>query len=123
MPPAGGRRSFGYVETRRTNAMKPSGTAHIFLDDRGRAWVDDTNTKVIEIVIDRVAYQWSPEAIQVQHPHLSLAQIHAALAYYYDHQATYDAELETQYQEYLTAWRAQQDSPLRQKLRAAGQIA
>lgn len=27
-------------------------------------------------------------------PHLSLAQVHAALAYYFDHQAELDAEME-----------------------------
>jgi hypothetical protein len=29
---------------------------HIQLDDRGVAWVDDTNTKVIEIVEEVLAY-------------------------------------------------------------------
>ena len=59
---------------------------HIRRDDRGAAWIDETNVKVIEVVLDRLAYGWSPEEIHFQHPDLSLAQIHAALAYYYDHQ-------------------------------------
>lgn len=29
-------------------------TSHIRLDDEGRAWVDDTNTNVIEIVLDHI---------------------------------------------------------------------
>lgn len=29
-------------------------TAHIYLDDRGVAWIDDTNVKVIEVVLDRL---------------------------------------------------------------------
>ena len=32
---------------------------HIWLDEQGKAWVDDTNTKVIEIVKDVLAYGWS----------------------------------------------------------------
>ena len=60
---------------------------HIKLDEQGVAWIDDANVKVIEVVVDRLAYGWSPEEIHFQHVHLSLAQIHAALAYYYDHQA------------------------------------
>jgi uncharacterized protein (DUF433 family) len=93
---------------------------HIYLDDRGVAWVDDTNVKVIEVVVDRVAWQWSPEAIQLQHPHLSLAQIHAALAYYYDHQAEFDGLIARDTQE-VEALRAQAgESPVAKRLREAG---
>jgi len=98
-------------------------TAHIRLDAEGKAWIDDTNVKVVEVVLDHVAYAWSPEAIHIQHPHLSLAQIHAALAYYYDHKAEFDAAIERQHQEY-EAVRAVQgnDTPLHRKLRAAGKV-
>ena len=33
-------------------------TAHIRLDDRGVAWIDDTNTKVIEVALDMIAHGW-----------------------------------------------------------------
>ncbi len=68
-------------------------TAHIHLDEHGRPWLDDTNTKVIEVVLDHLGYGWNAEAIQENHPHLSLAQVYAALAWYYDHQAQMDAEI------------------------------
>jgi uncharacterized protein (DUF433 family) len=73
--------------------MPLTNTAHILTDDRGVAWIDDSNVKVIEVVLDRLAYGWSPEELHFQQPHLSLAQIHAALAYYYDHQLELDDEL------------------------------
>jgi uncharacterized protein (DUF433 family) len=95
-------------------------TGYLWLDDRGVAWVDDTNTKVIEIVLDRIAYGLSPEEIASEHySRLSLAQIHAALAYYYDHQAAFDAEIERQVHR-ADALRARTaDSPGRTRLRAA----
>ena len=62
--------------------MSQATTAHIQLDERGRAWIDYTNTKVIAVVLDQRAYGWSPEEIHFQHAHLSMAQIHAALSYY-----------------------------------------
>jgi uncharacterized protein (DUF433 family) len=100
--------------------MTPAGTTHIYLDDRGVAWIDDTNVKVIEVVVDRVAWQWGPEAIRLQHPHLSLAQVHAALAYYYDHQADFDAQMARDTQE-AEALRAQAgESPVAKRLREAG---
>ena len=67
-------------------------TAHIRLDDRGVAWIDDTNTKVIEVALDMIAHGWSPEEIHFQHPHLSLAHIHAGLGQYYDHKAEMDEQ-------------------------------
>ncbi|MFB3920506.1 MAG: DUF433 domain-containing protein [Terriglobia bacterium] len=69
-------------------------SSHIEIDDQGVAQIKGANTKVIEVVLDKLAYGWSPEEIHFQHPHLSLAQIHAALAYYYDHQEKLDSEIE-----------------------------
>lgn len=70
---------------------------HVRLDKSGVAWVDDTKVKVVEVILDHLAYGYSPEEIHLQHPHLSLAQVHAAFAYYYDHQAALDTELEQRY--------------------------
>jgi uncharacterized protein (DUF433 family) len=100
--------------------MTPVTTSYIWLDDQGRAWIDDTNPKVIEVALDQVADAWTPEAIHIQYPHLSMTPIHAALAYYYDHKAEFDAEIERQDKEY-EALRASQleNDPIRQKPRAA----
>jgi uncharacterized protein (DUF433 family) len=68
-------------------------------DDDGQVWIAGTKTKVIQIAIDKCAHGWSAEEIQAQHPHLSLAQIHAALSYYYDHKADIDAAMERMTQE------------------------
>ena len=58
--------------------------------------MDETNVKVVEIVLDHVAYGWTAETIQENHSNLSLAQVYAALAWYYDHQAEMDQEIEQQ---------------------------
>ena len=102
--------------------MSQTTTAHIHLDERGRAWIDDTNTKVIEVVLDKLAHGSSPEEIHFQHAHLSLAQIHAALSYYYDHQAEFDAEIARQLQEFDALRATVEDSPIRQRLRAMGKL-
>ena len=83
-------------------ATTPVTTSHIVLDDRGRAWVEGTNTKVIEIVMDRMT-GLSADQIHEQYPHLPLSKIHAALAYYYDHQAEIDAEIARQAREFEAA--------------------
>jgi uncharacterized protein (DUF433 family) len=41
------------------------------------------------------------EEIQAKLPHLSLAQIHDALSFYYDHQEEIDADIEANREEYV----------------------
>jgi len=65
----------------------------IELDSQGAAWISGTKVKVLEIVLDKMAYGWSPEEIHFQHPHLSLAQIHGALTFYYENQSHLDAQI------------------------------
>ena len=103
--------------------MPVSTTAHIRLDDRGVAWIDDTNIKVIEVALDMIAHGWSPEEIHFQHPHLSLAQIHAALGYYYDHQPEMDVHIKRSAQEVEKLRTQTGESPIRKRLREMGKLA
>ena len=82
--------------TIRTKTATP--TAHIWLDETGRAWIDDTNVKVIEVVLDMLGPdRLTPEQIFEEHYRgISMAQIYAALSYYHDHKAEFDAEIERQ---------------------------
>jgi len=97
-------------------------SSHIAVDDHGVAWIDNTNVKAIEVVTEYLAQRSSPEEMQRQHPDLSVAQIHAALAHYYDHQAEFDAQIERTLDNYRQ-WRAQAaDSPIRAKLRSLGHL-
>jgi uncharacterized protein (DUF433 family) len=89
---------------------------HIWLDENRVAWIDDTNIKVIEVAIDKIAHGSSPEEIHFQYPHLSLAQVHAALAYYYDHQSELDAEIEQRWRAADELAAKASDPTLRQKL-------
>lgn len=91
--------------------------AHIVRDAAGVAWIDRTRIKVIEVALDHVAYGWSAEEIHRQHPNLSLAQIHAALGYYYDHQAAFDAEMAKSLAEADRMGAASTETPLRRRLR------
>ena len=73
---------------------------HVRRDERGVAWIADTNTKVIEVAMDHAAYGWDAEEIHAAHPHLPLAQIHAALSYYHDHKTELDGQMERQMENY-----------------------
>ena len=62
---------------------------------RSKAHIDDslprpvvigTDVKVSQIAREVVHMRMSPEEVVSAHPHLTLADVHASLAYYYDHQ-------------------------------------
>jgi uncharacterized protein (DUF433 family) len=93
---------------------------HIRLDERGVAWIDNTRTKVIEVALDQIAHGWSAEEIHFQHPHLSLGQIHAALAYYHDHKVDFDAEIQRSLERVKQLRAEAGESPIRERLRAMG---
>ena len=93
-------------------------TPHVWLDEKGVAWVDNTRTKVREIALDVIVHGWSPKEIHENHPHLSLAQIHGALTYYYDNKGTVDKEIEAarKFADEMRA--ANEDSPVMKELLA-----
>ncbi|HZO87007.1 MAG TPA: DUF433 domain-containing protein [Chthonomonadaceae bacterium] len=71
----------------------------ISTDERGIAYIANTRMKVRQIAIEAEHFGYSPQEIQEAHEHLSLAQIHAALAYYYSHKEAIDAEIAQEEQE------------------------
>jgi uncharacterized protein (DUF433 family) len=93
---------------------------HIILDEDQLPTIAGTNMKVIELVLEASAYGWSPEESYFQHPYLTLGQIHSALAYYWDHQAEIDQDIERRLQFVDQVRRAQGPSPLVARLKAKG---
>lgn len=87
------------------------------IDEDGVAWIVGANTKVIEVVVDKLAHGSSPEEMHLQYPHLSLAQIHAALSFYHEHETELEAEIERRLLQVNELASREPDSPLRQRLR------
>ncbi len=56
--------------------------------------IDGTRITVNSIVRRVVRARQAPEEVLMAHPHLTLAQIHSALAFYFDHRAEVDGSLE-----------------------------
>jgi uncharacterized protein (DUF433 family) len=89
----------------------------IAIDEAGVAWIAGANTKVIEVVVEKLVHGSSPEEMHFQYPHLSLAQIHAALSFYHEHETELEAEIEGRLLEVNELAAREPDSPLRQRLR------
>jgi len=95
---------------------------HIEHTDEGVPIIKETGTKVEQIALDQIAYGWSADEIHRGHPYLSLAQIHSALAYYYDNQERMDALIEEGLR-YVNEFReGQGETTVRLKLKAKGLV-
>lgn len=53
--------------------------------------IADTALRVSDVAVAYEREGSDPEAIARQYPELSLADVHRALAFYYDHRETFDA--------------------------------
>lgn len=93
---------------------------HLERRDDAKLWLTGTKTKVIEVVLDRLAHHWDADEIQRQHPHLTLGQIYSCMAYYYDHQEEMERLIDEQLQTVQQFRNQQSESALRAKLKAKG---
>jgi uncharacterized protein (DUF433 family) len=98
--------------------------AHITVGPDNVPMLAGTRIKVVEIVLDHLAHGSDAQEIHREFPHLSLGQIHSALAYYYDHQGEVDADISRrieQSEEFRGKFEAMLGaSPLKLKLKAKG---
>lgn len=91
---------------------------HISINDDSVPIISGTTMKVIELVLDHLAYGWSPEELQYQHPYLTMGQVHSGLAYYWDHQNELDEQIERDLAWVREQRQAQLSLPFMQRLRA-----
>jgi uncharacterized protein (DUF433 family) len=89
---------------------------HVALDENGIPIIAGTNMKIVELVVEKRAYGWSPEELYFQHPYLTLGQIHSALAYYWDHAAQLDQDIERRMEHADQLRQASGPSPLAKQL-------
>ena len=99
--------------------MTQTAYKHVTLDANGVARIDGTRMKVEHIVKEKMSGSATPDQLHEAYPHLTLAQIHAALAYYYDHQAEMDAEIVRDLREYDLLRAQAPPPPAPHKLRQA----
>jgi len=74
--------------------------------------------RVSQIASDYLGRGWSAEEIVLQYPHLTLAEVHSALAFYFDHREEIDRELACELAEAESSRREQPESAVIARLRA-----
>ena len=96
---------------------------HIVITSEGVPVIAGTRTKVEEVVLDYLAHDWDADEIHRQHSYLSLAQIHSALAYYYDHKDEMDQTIDAGLRQVAEIRASLGESSVRSRLRAKGFVA
>lgn len=95
---------------------------YVQLDEHNVPIIAGTTMKVVELITSVKAHGWNPEELHFNYPHLTMSQIHSALAYYWDYKEEIEADIERRYQ-YAEKLRLEAgESPLAIKLRAQGLI-
>ena len=95
---------------------------HIMLSEDQVPMIAGTTMKVVELVLDHLAYGWSPEELHFQHPSLTMGQIYSALAYYWDHKAELDQDIERRLRFVEQVQQSTKSSSLAERLKAKGLI-
>ena len=95
---------------------------HIAIDEHGVPYIAGTTMKVVELVGEKIAFGWSPEELFFQHPYLTLGQIHAALAYYWDHADKLDKDMADRLKKVKNLRKKAPTSPLISRLKSQGLI-
>ncbi|MBE9064507.1 DUF433 domain-containing protein [cf. Phormidesmis sp. LEGE 11477] len=103
-----------------TNSLRPTQYPHIALTPQNVPIIEGTTMKVIEVVLAQRSYGWTAEEIQINHRYLSMGQIYAALAYYWDNRQALDQDIEHREDSIQKQERATGESAFATRLRSQG---
>lgn len=103
-----------------SRASRETQYQHVVLDEQRIPIIAGTDMNVIELVLEKTAYGWSPEELCFQHPYLTLGQVYSALAYYSDHQEELDRDVERRLRTVEETRRESGASPLVTRLKTKG---
>src|SRR5438105_6561323 len=76
--------------------------------------------RIAQIVVDYLNHGWSADEICIHYPHLKLAEVHSAMAYYFDHQAEIDGEIQQEQKLIENSRESVKPTPVELRLRAQG---
>src|SRR3989304_6303154 len=76
--------------------------------------------RVAQIAMDYLAHGWSPDEMCRHYPHLTPAEAHAAMTYYYDNEAEIDAEIQAELAEVRAAKANASPTPFELRMQAKG---
>lgn len=89
---------------------------HLETRNDGRLWIQGTQFKMLQVVLDHVVNGMTADQIAREFPPLTHSQVHSALGHYYDNQEAVEKEIEQQEQRYLELRKLTEDPVLQARL-------
>jgi len=94
------------------------GYKYVTIDEGDILLIKPTTMKIEELINERRAFGFGVKRQQEGHPYLTIAQIHSALSYYFDHKKEIDAEIKY-WDDFVEKMRKEAGpSPLAEKIKA-----
>ena len=95
---------------------------HVVIDQNHVPRVGSTGMKVIHLVIAQETHGYSVPELHFQFPDISMGEVHAALAYYWDHKVELDQAIQQHDQRIEQIRLASGESPASKRLRSLGYL-
>jgi hypothetical protein len=76
--------------------------------------------RVSQIVVDYLNHGWSADEICIHYTHLKPAEVHSAMAYYFDHQAEIEREIEAEQLQIAESRRSAETTGVELRLKEQG---
>jgi uncharacterized protein (DUF433 family) len=76
------------------NIKSVDGYKYVMIDEKGIPIIKPTTMKIELLIKERRMFRCGVKSQQEGHPYLTIAQIHSALSYYFDHKKEIDRDIE-----------------------------
>jgi len=112
------KRAMDYGREYQREMKSVDGYKYVAIDERGIPLIKPTTMKIIELISERRVFRFGVERQQEGHPYLTIAQIHSALSYYFDHKKEIEDDIKRR-NEFVEEMRKKMGpSPLAERIKA-----
>ena len=87
------KHAMDYGREYQRNMKSIDGYKYVAIDEEGIPIIKPTTMKIEELINERRMFGFGVKRQQEGHPYLTIAQIHSALSYYFDHKKEIDAQI------------------------------
>jgi uncharacterized protein (DUF433 family) len=112
------KRAMDYGREWQRNMKSIDGYKYVMINEDGSPIIKPTKMRIELFINERRMFRCGVKSQQEGHPHLTIAQIHSALSYYYDHKKEIDRDIEEGERYVDEMIRVYGQNPAAEKLRA-----
>jgi uncharacterized protein (DUF433 family) len=116
------RRAMEYGREYQREMKSVDGYKYVAIDEEEIPIIKPTTMKIELLIKERRMFRFGVESQQEGHPYLTIAQIHSALSYYFDHKKQIDNDIKRRDQFVEEMRKKMGPSPLAEKIKAMREL-